>query len=116
MRGADTARTHQDVMKPPGTGFFNDAYLVYELMDTDLHQVIRSSQPLSGASCELSTRGTLADSPALPDGATRQRSDDHIQYFLYQARFQACAVCIIGALIGGYFRRRVIESRSCCAA
>ena len=36
-------------MKPPGVGFFNDAYLVYELMDTDLHQVIRSSQPLSGA-------------------------------------------------------------------
>jgi hypothetical protein len=36
-------------MKPPGNGFFNDAYLVYELMDTDLHQVIRSSQPLSGA-------------------------------------------------------------------
>jgi hypothetical protein len=39
----------KDVMKPPGNGFFNDAYLVYELMDTDLHQVIRSSQPLSGA-------------------------------------------------------------------
>ena len=36
-------------MKPPGDGFFNDAYIVYELMDTDLHQVIRSSQPLSGA-------------------------------------------------------------------
>jgi len=36
-------------MKPPGEGFFNDAYIVYELMDTDLHQVIRSSQPLSGA-------------------------------------------------------------------
>jgi hypothetical protein len=38
----------QDVMKPPGTGYFTDCYLVYELMDTDLHQVIRSSQPLSG--------------------------------------------------------------------
>jgi hypothetical protein len=35
-------------MKPPGTGYFTDCYLVYELMDTDLHQVIRSSQPLSG--------------------------------------------------------------------
>ena len=40
-------------MKPPGDGFFNDAYIVYELMDTDLHQVIRSSQPLSGAPLSL---------------------------------------------------------------
>jgi hypothetical protein len=32
-------------------------YIVYELMDTDLHQIIRSSQPLS---------------------------DDHCQYFIYQ--------------------------------
>ena len=31
----------------------------YELMDTDLHQIIRSNQPLS---------------------------DEHVQYFLYQAR------------------------------
>lgn len=37
---------------------FADVYLVYELMDTDLHQIIRSPQPLS---------------------------DDHIQYFTYQA-------------------------------
>jgi len=34
------------------------SYIVYELMDTDLHQIIRSSQPLS---------------------------DDHFQYFIYQA-------------------------------
>lgn len=33
--------------------------MVYELMDTDLHQIIRSPQPLS---------------------------DDHVQYFLYQVR------------------------------
>jgi len=32
---------------------------VYDLMDTDLHQIIRSSQPLT---------------------------DDHFQYFVYQAR------------------------------
>ena len=37
---------------------FNDVYLVYELMDTDLHQIIRSSQALT---------------------------DDHYQYFVYQA-------------------------------
>lgn len=38
---------------------FADVYLVYELMDTDLHQIIRSPQPLS---------------------------EDHVQYFTYQAR------------------------------
>lgn len=35
----------------------NDVYIVYELMDTDLHQIIRSPQPLS---------------------------DEHFQYFIYQ--------------------------------
>lgn len=44
-------------MRPPSRDA-NDVYLVYELMDTDLHQIIRSSQPLS---------------------------DDHFQYFVYQA-------------------------------
>ncbi len=38
---------------------FADVYLVYELMDTDLHQIIRSPQPLS---------------------------DEHVQYFTYQVR------------------------------
>ena len=40
-------------------GKFADIYLVYELMDTDLHQIIRSPQPLS---------------------------DEHVQYFIYQVR------------------------------
>jgi hypothetical protein len=31
-------------MRPPGLLPFQDLYLVYELMDTDLHQVIRSPQ------------------------------------------------------------------------
>jgi len=48
----------KDIMKPQGPpNDFNDVYIVYELMDTDLHQIIRSSQPLS---------------------------DDHCQYFVYQ--------------------------------
>lgn len=50
-----------DIMQPPGSSkeHFRDVYLVYELMDTDLHQIIRSKQPLS---------------------------DEHFQYFLYQVR------------------------------
>ncbi len=36
---------------------FNDVYIVYDLMDTDLHQIVRSSQALT---------------------------DDHHQYFVYQ--------------------------------
>lgn len=47
----------KDIMKPTDIERFTDVYIVYELMDTDLHQIIRSSQPLS---------------------------DDHCQYFVYQ--------------------------------
>ena len=47
----------RDIMLPPDRLNFSDVYVVYELMDTDLHQIIRSSQPLS---------------------------DDHCQYFIYQ--------------------------------
>lgn len=48
----------RDIMRPPSRNF-NDVYIVYELMDTDLHQIIRSQQPLS---------------------------NEHFQYFIYQAR------------------------------
>ncbi len=51
-----------DVLRPPSLAEFNDVYLVYELMDTDLHQIIRSPQPLT---------------------------DEHCQYFVYQARASA---------------------------
>ncbi|RWR80911.1 mitogen-activated protein kinase 4 [Cinnamomum micranthum f. kanehirae] len=47
----------KDIIRPPQKENFNDVYIVYELMDTDLHQIIRSNQPLT---------------------------DDHCQYFLYQ--------------------------------
>eukprot|EP01018_Ginkgo_biloba_P005411 Gb_05700 [translate_table: standard] len=47
----------KDIMTPVGQSSFNDVYLVYDLMDTDLHQIIRSSQALT---------------------------DDHCQYFIYQ--------------------------------
>lgn len=47
----------RDIIRPPRKDAFNDVYIVYELMDTDLHQIIRSDQPLN---------------------------DDHCQYFLYQ--------------------------------
>ena len=36
-------------MRTPVTAGSNDVYIVYELMDTDLHQIIRSQQPLSDA-------------------------------------------------------------------
>mmetsp|Transcript_12143 Transcript_12143/g.22324 ORF Transcript_12143/g.22324 Transcript_12143/m.22324 type:complete len:460 (-) Transcript_12143:33-1412(-) len=45
-----------DVLPPPGVEF-SDVYIVTELMDADLHTVIKSDQPLS---------------------------DDHIQFFIYQ--------------------------------
>ncbi|XP_042382216.1 mitogen-activated protein kinase homolog MMK2 [Zingiber officinale] len=47
----------KDIIHPPNRENFNDVYIVYELMDTDLHQIIRSNQQLT---------------------------DDHCQFFLYQ--------------------------------
>lgn len=47
----------KDIIRPPKREAFNDVYIVYELLDTDLHQIIRSDQPLT---------------------------NDHCQYFLYQ--------------------------------
>lgn len=47
----------KDIMMPPVLRSFKDVYLVYELMDTDLHQIIKSSQLLT---------------------------NDHSQYFLFQ--------------------------------
>ncbi|KAL4204954.1 hypothetical protein AMTRI_Chr01g112280 [Amborella trichopoda] len=47
----------RDIIPPPSRETFNDVYIAYELMDTDLHQIIRSNQALS---------------------------EEHCQYFLYQ--------------------------------
>ena len=47
----------KDILRPVAPDRFDDVYIVSELMDTDLHQIIASPQPLT---------------------------DDHCQYFLYQ--------------------------------
>ncbi|TYI73895.1 hypothetical protein E1A91_D07G161800v1 [Gossypium mustelinum] len=47
----------KDIIRPPQRENFNDVYIVYELMDTDLRQIIRSDQQLT---------------------------DDHCRYFVYQ--------------------------------
>ncbi|KAH9113819.1 hypothetical protein LEN26_007244 [Aphanomyces euteiches] len=46
-----------DLLPPPSISHFEDVYIISDLMETDLHRIIYSRQPLS---------------------------DDHIQYFLYQ--------------------------------
>ncbi|XP_022943074.1 mitogen-activated protein kinase homolog NTF3-like [Cucurbita moschata] len=42
----------KDVMMPAHRNSFKDVYLVYELMNTDLDHIIRSSQPLSNNHCK----------------------------------------------------------------
>ncbi|XP_042478590.1 mitogen-activated protein kinase homolog NTF3-like [Macadamia integrifolia] len=42
----------KDVMMPIHKRSFRDVYLVYELMDTDLHQIIKSSQALTNDHCQ----------------------------------------------------------------
>eukprot|EP00735_Rhodelphis_limneticus_P015118 TRINITY_DN9278_c0_g1::TRINITY_DN9278_c0_g1_i1::g.13289::m.13289 TRINITY_DN9278_c0_g1::TRINITY_DN9278_c0_g1_i1::g.13289 ORF type:complete len:471 (+),score=49.41,sp/P42525/ERK1_DICDI/60.68/3e-153,Pkinase/PF00069.20/1.4e-75,Pkinase_Tyr/PF07714.12/1.3e-34,Kdo/PF06293.9/7.8e-07,Kinase-like/PF14531.1/1.5e+02,Kinase-like/PF14531.1/0.048 TRINITY_DN9278_c0_g1_i1:124-1413(+) len=49
--------TLKDILRPTNYENFSDVYLVTELMDTDLHQIIASPQPLT---------------------------DEHCQYFVYQ--------------------------------
>lgn len=43
----------KDIIRPPQRENFNDVYIVYELMDTDLHQIIRSNQPLTDDHCRV---------------------------------------------------------------
>lgn len=42
----------KDIMMPVHRKSFKDVYLVYELMDTDLYQIIKSSQALSNEHCQ----------------------------------------------------------------
>lgn len=46
---------------------FKDLYIVQDLMDTDLHQIIRSSQPLS---------------------------NEHLQFFIYQVHLVSSPQCL----------------------
>jgi len=50
----------KELLLPSGSDF-KDLYLVQDLMDTDLHQIIRSSQALS---------------------------NEHLQYFIYQVGYR----------------------------
>ena len=56
----------KELLLPSGKDF-KDLYLVQDLMDTDLHQIIRSSQALS---------------------------NEHLQYFIYQVMCAQHAPCI----------------------
>jgi len=56
----------RDILPPPAPAQYKDVYLVYELMDTDLHQIIRSPQPLS---------------------------PEHVGYFVYQVCVLATSSC-----------------------
>jgi hypothetical protein len=46
----------RDIIRPPTRENFNDVYIVYELMDTDLHQIIRSNQALTEDHCQVCSR------------------------------------------------------------
>lgn len=57
FRGHENFVTIRDLILFPNTKNFQDIYIVTDLMDTDLHRIVRSQQSLS---------------------------DDHIRYFIYQ--------------------------------
>lgn len=45
----------KDIIRPAERENFNDVYIVYELMDTDLHQIIQSNQSLTDEHCQVRT-------------------------------------------------------------
>lgn len=49
----------RDVIPPPLRREFNDVYIAMELMDTDLHHIIRSNQNLSDEHCQVSALSCL---------------------------------------------------------
>ncbi|KAI3719545.1 hypothetical protein L6452_20447 [Arctium lappa] len=49
----------KDIIRPPDKEKFNDVYIVYELMDTDLHQIICSSQLLTDDHCQHPVAGSV---------------------------------------------------------
>lgn len=49
----------KDIIRPPRKEAFSDVYIVYELMDTDLHKIIGSDQPLSNDHCQVMPLVTL---------------------------------------------------------
>ena len=58
----------RDVIPPPLRREFSDVYIATELMDTDLHQIIRSNQGLSEDHCQVNPPPKLyqvnSDSPS----------------------------------------------------
>ncbi|KAG5589702.1 hypothetical protein H5410_040216 [Solanum commersonii] len=68
----------RDIIPPPQREVFNDVYIAYELMDTDLHQIIRSNQGLSEEHCQVSLHSTNFTGYLSPP------TNNIYQYFLYQ--------------------------------
>ena len=62
-----------DILRPPSLDDFKEVYLVQELMETDLHRVIR----------------------------TQELSDDHCQYFIYQVGLPSMKSDAINQLTDG---------------
>ena len=57
----------RDIIPPPQREAFNDVYTAYELMDTDLHQIIRSNQALSEEHCQVLVSFNLRNALLLSD-------------------------------------------------
>ena len=51
----------KDIIRPPKRENFNDVYIIYELLDTDLHQIIRSNQSLNDDHCRVCLQKLLLE-------------------------------------------------------
>ncbi len=76
-----------DILRPPSLKEFTEVYLVQELMETDLHRVIR----------------------------TQELSDDHCQYFIYQVGIPTFCVLLL-ILCRHYVPSKRCTRPTCCIA
>ncbi|KAI3691691.1 hypothetical protein L6452_31493 [Arctium lappa] len=117
----------KDIIWPPDKEKFNDhVYIVYELMDIDLHQIIRSSHLLTDDHCQVSDVSGIRKRSSLP---WRQLSvliedfEDYVENELSLAEFSdifdmdhfkealADDVRIISSLPSNHLMLRLVEEK-----
>ncbi|MCE3215093.1 hypothetical protein HAX54_000794 [Datura stramonium] len=79
-------------MRPPDREEFKDVYIVYELMDTDLHQIIRSSQALTEDHCQVHT--LLLSYPNYPFQGSRRVKPTFLIGFTFAVQASHCIEAI----------------------
>ncbi|WVZ56549.1 hypothetical protein U9M48_007059 [Paspalum notatum var. saurae] len=94
----------RDVIPPPVPQAFSDVYMATELMDTDLHHIIRSNQELSEEHCQLFPNGTRSS------GQKRRRHGWRRHHLSSSSCFDSGGGGVIFAHVGpAYFLYQILR-------